>query len=176
MQNLITPITNQRQFPMITLVMATIMTFITFLYLFGKLTTLPCGYDLISSFMRNFIHVSPLHLIMNMYAFYQFSSIETIIGSIQYLILIMGLAILQTIIEMMTKNFFDLTCSIGFSGILYGIITWILLSGQQTNSQMMIAVILSIFISSAQDTQLSLAGHLMGVVAGAILSFLPHFF
>jgi len=168
MQNLVPPIPPHRQMPVLTLTLGALMTGITAMYLFGKIQELPCGSDLISSFARNFIHVSPVHLLMNMFAFYQFSSIETIVGSTQYLILIISLAVLQTIIEIISRNFLDLTCSIGFSGVLYGILTWTLLSGKQTNSKMIIAVLLSIFSSSAHDPQLSLAGHLMGVAAGAI--------
>ena len=107
-----------------------------------------------------------------MYAFLQFSSIEKVLGSTQYLIIVLSLAVLQTLIEMISRNFIDLTCSIGFSGVLYGILTWILLSGKQTNPKMIIAVLLSIFSSSAYDPRLSLSGHLMGVLAGFIVAFL----
>src|SRR5690349_17907170 len=96
--------------PVVTLLMGGFMVIVTALYLFGQLTDVPCGPDVVSSFARNFIHVSPVHLLINMYAFLQFSSIEKVLGSTQYLILVLSLAVLQTTIEMITRNFIDLSC------------------------------------------------------------------
>ena len=107
---------------------------------------------------------------LNLYVFYQFMSIERIVGSSQYLILIFGLAMIQSLLELIVSQSIQLTCSIGFSGILYGLIMWVIFSGKHPDRQMVIAILLTIFVSSITYPVLSLSGHLIGFVSGIIMA------
>jgi rhomboid protease GluP len=145
-----------------------VMVIITLLYNFGILKSISCQKNFLSAFSRNFIHINFLHLFINLYAFYQLSTIELEIGSLSYFLLIILLALLQSIIELIVRSQIDLTCSIGFSGILYGLLIWTILSGQKTDLLMIVSVLLTIFASSELDTTISLSGHLIGVVSGIL--------
>ena len=168
MNTLQIPINGQNPFAPVTLISGLIMGLITLMYTFGQLQSLPCDQDLGSAFLRNFIHVDWLHLILNMYTFYRLMPIELIFGSSFYLILLGFLILFQTIIEWIINLYFEINCSIGFSGILFGLFTWMILSLRGQDWKMLSALILSIFASSARDPRLSLLGHLMGVVSGLL--------
>ena len=152
----------------LTFISSLIMAVITLMYTFGQVQTLPCGPDLISSFLRNFIHVDWFHLILNMYTFYRLMPIELIYGSTFYVFLIILLVFFQTLIEWGINSYFVINCSIGFSGILFGLVTWSILSLRGQDWSILVALILSIFSSSAQDPRLSLLGHLLGVFSGLL--------
>lgn len=158
--------------PPVTLIFGVIMTLITFLYTYGQLVILPCGPDLVSSFSRNFLHIDWFHLILNMYTFYRLIPLELVYGSSFYLLLIGLLLLFQTLIEWTINHYFAINCSIGFSGILFGLVTWMTLSLHNQDWMMLAPLILSIFSSSARDPRLSLLGHLLGVVSGLLAWFL----
>ena len=154
----------------VTFLISTIMIIISSLFIFRQSVYLPCGSDLLSTFSRNFIHVDPLHLIINLYGFYQLANLEFSLGSIHYLSLIFLLAIIQTILEHLYQTItpFPTNCSIGFSGILFGILTFIFFK-KAINPKLLLALFVSILSSSATDPQISLIGHLFGLIAGLLV-------
>ena len=161
-----------------TLLMSSILVLVTLLFLSQPLG-LPCDNDFFSAFLRNFIHIDPLHLIINLYGFYRLTQLELAIGSIRYIALLILLAVLQTVLEWLTYHpfvrefgglvpFGGATCSIGFSGILFGIISWMFFSERGLDLALLFAMITSITITSAQNPQISFIGHLIGLIAGLI--------
>lgn len=151
------------------------MSLITLSYFFGFTDNIPCQSNPISSFIRNFIHVSPTHLLANMYAFNRIQAIETTLGSAGYAQLILILATLQTLIEMLISYYTSLHCSIGFSGVLYGLFSWSIVSKQQTSYQLLGILFFSILTASMQNSQLSLIGHLMGFISGIVVALFQNF-
>ena len=169
MNTLDLPMLENQQVQPVSVGLAIVMIIITTLYNFGQLQTLPCGPNLISSLFRNFIHVDWFHIILNMYAFFRLMVLEQTFGSSFYFVLILLLTIFQTLIEWIIYSNYEINCSIGFSGILFGLYTWMILTLSGQDWSMLLALILSIISSSARDPRLSLLGHLLGVVSGLLV-------
>ena len=74
--------------------------------------------------MSNFVHVDAAHLISNLYALYAISRVEEKMGFKPFIWLIVFLLSFNTLVHYMLRSVFkDMKCSIGFSGILFGLIT-----------------------------------------------------
>lgn len=50
------------------------------LYLTTAIKTIPCGNDVMSSFLSNFVHVDSYHLMANLFALYSLSRVEQNVG------------------------------------------------------------------------------------------------
>ena len=94
------------------------------LYITSILKSIPCNNDVISIFISNFVHTNFLHLFSNLYAIYALSRVEQAIGGKQFIILVVFLLVLNTLLETLVNRKLNIPCSIGFSGVLYGIMTW----------------------------------------------------
>ena len=95
------------------------------LYLTNVIKTIPCGDTVLSSFYSNFLHIEPAHLIGNLTALYALSRVERAIGSKQFIALIIFLLVFNSIVEsIIHKRYPNIPCSIGFSGVLFGIMSW----------------------------------------------------
>ena len=76
--------------------------------------------DFLTRLSSNFIHIETLHLLSNIIGLITLSYIEKNIGTFKFIKLICLLVILISIFELFFKN----QCSIGFSGVLYGLISY----------------------------------------------------
>lgn len=160
----------------VTLVLIGIMVLITLGYKSAQDADIPCSPDYVSTLSRNFIHLDNIHLFSNMYTFYYLSQVERSMGSVPYLSLIGVLVIIQTTLEWIISNFYDLKCSIGFSGILYGLLVWYIYYYQNLNYQIFAGIFATLVTSSLQNPRLSFAGHLIGFVSGLIVVHFKQFF
>ena len=154
----------------VTVIISAILVVVSLLFIFRQWVNLPCGHDVLSAFSRNFIHVDPLHLIINLYGFYRLSDLEFSLGSIRYLVLILVLSFFQTVLEWLylTIRPLGVSCSIGFSGILFGILTFMFFFDRGIDFTLLSALLLSIVSSAATDRRISFTGHLFGVIAGLL--------
>lgn len=59
-------------------------------------------------------------------------------------------------------------CSIGFSGILFGLFTWELVSKKKFDVEILIAMIIMVVGPSLRSKKVSLSGHAIGAVSGII--------
>lgn len=138
------------------------------LYITNALKTIPCQKDMISIFMTNFIHTNFSHLIANLIALYALSRIEYEIGIKKFSILLIILLLVNTLFECILHKIVETPCSIGISGVLYGMATFEIISTNTIDYSMLTALILNIFISYNIDKKSSLYGHLIGVISGII--------
>ena len=84
-----------------------------------------CENNFLNYIFRNFYHVNTAHLIINLFSFYVLSEVEILIGSGQYIILLLTILLISSILDfIITLLFPNITCSIGFSGILFGLLAW----------------------------------------------------
>ena len=139
------------------------------LYTTSVIKTIPCGEGILNTFMRNFIHIDIYHIIANLFSLYALSRVEQKIGLQRFLILILFLLAFNTIIESAAKKVKpDLKCSIGFSGVLFGIMTWELITTKKLDLYLLLSIITIIILPSLQNSKASLVGHAIGAVSGII--------
>jgi hypothetical protein len=66
------------------------------------------------------------------------------------------------------KVFSNLPCSIGLSGILFGIMAWELTTKKDFDIFIILSIIGIVVAPSMQDSKVSLIGHAVGAIAGVI--------
>ena len=139
------------------------------LYLTTAIKTLPCGKDLMSSFLSNFVHVEPYHLMGNLIALYALSRVEKDIGTKSFISLIIFLLLFTSIVEVSVHKLFpSLPCSIGLSGILFGIFSWDLVTYSEIDIFLVFSIIATVTMPSLKNSNVSLIGHAIGAISGVI--------
>lgn len=118
-------------------------------------------------------HGNLLHLAINLYTFYQLSILETQLGSKNYFILLIAILFLSSgIYLLMNKLLYGnkIVCSVGFSGVLFGLIVWsrFIMNGSFNTTDMKMLLVLLI-LPTLRNPQISFMGHLSGLLAGLIL-------
>lgn len=130
---------------------------------------IPCGDSIYEIFTTNFIHIEPSHLIFNLYALYALSRVEEEMGVQSFIWLVVFLLLFNTLIEFLMRNFWkNMKCSIGFSGILFGIATWEIVSKKHINLETVLVIIIMVLGPSIQNKKVSLEGHAIGALSGII--------
>lgn len=133
------------------------------------INALPCGKSIYEVFMSNFVHIDTTHLVSNLYALYAISRVEQEMGLKPFIWLLIFLLVFNTVGEFIVKYIWkDLPCSIGFSGILFGLMTWELVSKKNFDIELIIAVVIIVVGPSLKSTKVSLSGHIIGAVSGII--------
>ena len=94
------------------------------LYATNAIKIVPCEKDMLSIFMSQFVHTDFFHLASNLYGIYSLSRVEHKYGPKKFFSLIFFLLLLNTIAEAILHKLIKSPCSIGFSGILYGVLTF----------------------------------------------------
>lgn len=126
-----------------------------------------------NSMKRNFYHVDSSHLYINLLTFKIMSRIETQIGSQQYLMLLLSILIISTILDyVVTLIFPKLKCSIGFSGILFGLLAWEMLTLNEFSPYIFILLAINVISPTVRNPSASLLGHGIGAIAGIITATL----
>ena len=119
--------------------------------------------------MSNFAHIDATHLISNLYALYAISRVEKKMGFKSFIWLIIFLLSFNTLVEYMFRLIIkDMKCSIGFSGILFGLITWELLTTKKLDAQLIIAIVIFVVRPSIGNKRLSLSAHAIGALSGVV--------
>ncbi len=135
----------------------------------GKFKSLPCGPGLLPALERNFIHLDITHLLANLGSFWILSRIEVKEGSAQFTGIVLALLALITTGELVFKIGQGKKCAIGFSGVLFGLIAWELVSKSvKLNGQVILAIILAVVGTSVGNPKVSLEGHALGAAAGVV--------
>jgi membrane associated rhomboid family serine protease len=156
----------------ITAFLSVVIVILFSLYYTSILKTIPCEKDMKSIFISQFIHTDFFHLLANLYGFYALSRVELMIGPKKFFILVMFLLIFNTIFEFILHYFAKTPCSIGISGILYGIVTFELLSKKIIDYHGILSIFLSIYASYKSNINSSLYGHLIGGFTGILGSLI----
>lgn len=142
------------------------------LYTSNVIKEIPCNKDMKSIFLSNFIHTDFFHIIANLYGFYSLTRVELNLGSKKFFGLIIFLLFFNTIFECMLHKIINIPCSIGFSSILYGVLTFEVMYDKKFDYNIFISILLNIIISKIGNRKLSLASHLIGCVSGIIGSLI----
>jgi membrane associated rhomboid family serine protease len=138
--------------------------------------TIPCGNNIHEVFITNFVHINLKHLVVNLYALYTLSRVEQEMGLKSFIWLIIFLLLFNTLIEFIIRIYWkNIKCSIGFSGILFGIVTWEIASKRKIDIEMILAIIIMVIVPSLQNKKASIIGHFIGALSGIIGGFLWKF-
>jgi membrane associated rhomboid family serine protease len=140
------------------------------LYVTTVFKTVPCGRNFLSSFCGNFVHIDLFHLAANLVTLYTLARVERDIGAKRFSFLIVFLLIFTSIVEVTIHKIIpNIACTIGFSGILFGILAWELTTKKGLNLLVVISIIGVAVMPTIQNPErASLLGHLVGVVSGII--------
>jgi membrane associated rhomboid family serine protease len=139
------------------------------LYLTQAIISLPCGKDLISIFYSNFVHLKISHLAVNLFALYALSEVEKDIGPRVFFSLITFLLFFNTIVYFFLRKLIpSIPCSIGFSGILFGISAWELVTTKEFNILLILSVLAMVMVPTIEDPKASLIGHSVGALSGVV--------
>jgi len=152
-----------------------IINFIVFLLYFTSIIkTIPCDNDMKSIFVSNFIHIDYKHLLANAFGIYALSRIEEKIGIYEFLKLLIFILVIFTILETLLHNIYkEINCSIGFSGIILGMITYEYIKNYGAiDYEILLSLIIYLIVPSYFSPNVSFSGHLLGVVAGIIASYI----
>lgn len=143
------------------------LTVIFLLYTFQIVKQLPCGDKLQNIFMSSFVHIDSAHLISNLYSLYALSRVEQQMGCIPFTWLIIFLTGFTTLVEFIIRKFIPtLKYSVGFSGVLFGIVTWEIVSQRNVDMEMILAIVLMVVTPNIKSSNISLFGHAIGAISG----------
>jgi len=127
----------------------------------GLFNEVPCEGDFISNIKCDFIHIRFTHLLLNLAGIYVLSNIEKTIGKEKFLKLLLFIIAITSVIE---SQFYNHYCSIGFSGILYGLLAYQMLMLKKIEIDIIIVLLLLYFTQKKDVTSNSF--HLIGFVTG----------
>jgi membrane associated rhomboid family serine protease len=150
----------------VSIFLAIIIVFIYALYLTSVIKAVPCARNFVSTFLSNFVHIDPYHLVANLIAIYALSRVEEEIGAKRFIGLIVFLLVFNTIAETLLYKFTKIPCAIGFSGVLFGVMTWEIVARHELNWLLLVAMII---IPSIQNPRASVISHAIGAFAGIVV-------
>ena len=148
---------------------AVVLIVVFLLYVTTLLKVVPCGKDIMSAFYSQFVHLDINHLLANLLALYSLSRVERKIGWNNFTALLVFLISINVVIEVAVHKVRpNLPCSIGFSGILFGILTWEMVSSRKLDVIMLLSIIFMVVWPSMKSPNVSTTGHCIGAVSGII--------
>lgn len=139
---------------------------IYFSYYTQILSKIPCEQEISSKILSNFIHTNSIHLILNLIGLHLVSELETKIGSLNFFTLVIFITIILSLFEYVLKN----KCSIGISGVLYGLIAYQMFKFKNIDYNL-IYILIFLFLFS-NDSYISHTGHLLGFISGLLATYL----
>ena len=131
-----------------------------------------CDKTLIANISQNFTHLEIAHIVLNLLAFYNLQNLELHYGSYKYAQIILILVLFQSFITYIINKNFNLTCSIGFSGVIFGLYMLDFFRLKDINTTNIMFALFMIIQPSLYYRNVSLSGHLIGGLSGFFLSFL----
>jgi membrane associated rhomboid family serine protease len=137
------------------------------MYFTSALKTIPCEKNMISVLYSNFIHTDFYHLMANLFGLYSLTYVEIRLGSKKFLTLILFLLFFTSLLEIILYRIIKTPCTIGFSGILYGVFTFEIISKDKyVDYKILGSIFLNLIFSKIMNSKSSLYGHIIGVISG----------
>lgn len=159
---------NFKEYPICSFISVLIITIFS-LYLTNAIKTIPCEKDMVSIFMSQFVHTDFLHLLSNLYGLYSLSRIENKYGPKKFFGLLIFLLLINAAAESVLHKIIKSPCSIGFSGILYGVLTFEMICDKNNLDYVLLgSIITNIFVTKIFKSNVSLQGHIIGAITGII--------
>ena len=140
------------------------------LYFINVIKSAPCDKDMASVFVSNFVHTDIFHMLSNAFSLYSLSVIEERLGSETFVKIIIFFLAVNTILETMLHKIIDVPCSIGFSGVLFSMMSFELVAKNiiDTNIILSLCFNMGLAISKGKESKVSIYGHVIGIISGVI--------
>ena len=139
------------------------------LYTTSVIKSIPCNKNMRDVFLSSFVHVDSFHLFANTYALYALSRVERYLGAKKFFSLVIFLLFVNTLFETALHKITNkIPCSIGFSGVLFGIMTWEVVSNRGIDIHIASSIMLMVILPSLQFKNVSFSGHLVGSISGIL--------
>lgn len=133
-----------------------------------------CGNNVGAAIVRDFTHVDIMHFIVNMASFAYVSGVEAREGSVKYLAVVGGILILSALATVGLTAMLNLRCSIGFSGVVLGLMAYGLVTSDLKQFWIPLAYLLLVSVLPT-SSNVSISGHLIGLGAGSIIGLIDRF-
>jgi len=150
----------------VTLFSVTLIVYI--LYSVSVLKSVPCEKDAKSNFLSIFVHTDCKHALLNLYAVYALSRVEKRIGSKQFGCLLFFLITFNVLLETIMHRYKDVKCSIGLSGILFGIAVWEMVTIEEITPSLIASIVSLVALPSVVGANISTSGHVIGSISGLV--------
>lgn len=140
------------------------------LYFVNIIKSVPCDKDMGSTFISNFIHTDVFHIISNVFSLYSLSIIEERLGSETFIKLIVFFLASNTVLETLLHKLIEVPCSIGFSGVLFSMMSFELVAKNILDMNILLSLFFNIglTISRGKESKVSIYGHVIGIISGII--------
>jgi membrane associated rhomboid family serine protease len=130
----------------------------------------PCGTDIISIFLSNFVTLDVGQLILNLFTLYSLAVLEVNMGSDNFLKLLTISIVFNTLLEWSVhKKFKDLPCSLGFTGIIVTLIVFKLMVSKIVSVNIMTVLVFVTLSFTLQKKENKYVSHVVGVLTGWLL-------
>ena len=126
-------------------------------------------------FTAMFVHVTPIHILVNMVSLWSLFLVEMVYGSVPYLILYLFSGFVGNLLSVLLLNPYDV--SAGASGAIFGVFGAAVALGFQgvfpkvARNQMLLLLAINI-IYDLTNPQIDLVGHLGGLASGLLFATL----
>ena len=132
-----------------------------------------CSKGFTQSVSRNFYHANNTHIIFNLVSVNMLSRVEDYLGTKASIVLLFLILFISSVLDFIISLIFpDLKCSIGFSGILFGLLAWEMMVSYNFNPSVLIILLINVITPTLRDPRASLLGHGIGAISGVLSSFL----
>ena len=113
--------------------------------------------------------MNPCPLLLCVTTLYALARVERDIGAKKFISLLLFLLVFNSIVEVAVYKIFpNIPCSIGFSGVLFGIMTWELVTTKELDFILLTSIVSMVAVPSIQNNNVSLIGHSIGAISGII--------
>jgi len=123
--------------------------------------------------VHSLLHGGIIHLLVNLWSFYQLSYLEEKYGSWNYLLLVTILWLMSSALYWLINTYLLDTpiCSIGFSGVILALLGWsrMVLTNGRFNLEEAKRWLITLVAPMIQNPRISLLGHASGLVSGLML-------
>lgn len=150
----------------------TVINVLVYLYYAGQPVDIQaiCGKDVISIIKQMFTHLDLTHILVNMVSLKNLSGLESGLGSSGFTKLVLIITFLNMAMTYLIDKITPLTCSIGFSGIIFGLYMYAYFKTKELTLMTIVAAFSFVLQPSMINPKVSLIGHSIGALSGFLIA------
>ena len=149
--------------------------FIVFaLYVNSIIKNYTCENNVVDVFYRQFIHNDSYHLLETIAGLIGIYFVEKEIGSKKFIQLVILLLFLNTCLELILHKIYpNIQCSVGFYGIIIGILIWNIINSHEVNIFLVVVVVsVIVYPFRKKNNNTSLIINILSGLAGIISAYI----
>ncbi|HRN71328.1 MAG TPA: rhomboid family intramembrane serine protease [Candidatus Woesebacteria bacterium] len=131
-----------------------------------------CQPNFFNSISRTFLHANLAHLTGNVVSLQQIGSILILsYGNTLFAKVTILITVLEIFTDYFLTRYFQINCSIGYSGVIFGLLTYLLITTRVPLNQLGIILAFQL-LPGFLSPGISNFGHMLGILNGVIASYL----